>query len=412
VEAPRRPPLADPAGDSPIRFRSLLLLAGLLVALCAPPQAFPADGAPGDPLHSRRAGPGSAAPRHDPVEVVFLAGGDVTLGARLEEHLKALSAEDVTLDPHAYPFARIAHHLRAADLVLVNLEGPFTTRGKRVPKNFNFRAHPSMAAALARAGIGAVSLANNHVMDYGVVGMQDTLAVLDRAGIVGFGAGMRLRAARQGAVVERRGLRIGLLGYLFLGNSLEPPEIFATGGRPGVAGHPRSEEALEAMVREDVRRLRPQVDALAVSFHWGREKRYEPEPYQRRIGRAAMDAGADVVVGHHPHVVQGIEAYGRGLIAYSLGNFVFGGKWRPDDTDAVLLRVRLRRPQPAAGGGGAGGAVAGYEVIPLALGLYPHAPFQPVEVTGEDAARVLLKAGVGDRGPGPPNAGCGLRCAE
>lgn len=420
MEAPSRPGLAVPAGDSPIRSRRFregppapqpsgrpafrprprgadvrsltVLLAALLAGLAA-------DSAPSADLSP---GYGPAGSGEEPVEVVLLAGGDVTLGARLGEHLRALAADDVTLDPHGYPFARIGHHLRAADLVLVNLEGPLTTRGRRIPKNFNFRADPSMVAALVRAGIGAVSLANNHVMDYGAVGMQDTLAVLQREGIVAFGAGMRLRAAREGAVAERRGMRIGFLGYLFMGNSLEPAEIFATAARPGVAGHARSEEALEAMVREDTGRLRPHVDVLVVSFHWGREKRYEPEPYQQRLGRATIDAGADVVVGHHPHVVQGIETYGGGLIAYSLGNFVFGGKWRPGDTDAILLKVRLRRPSPAGAARGRGAAVAGYEVIPLALGLYPHAPFQPVELTGEDADRVRAKANI---------PGCGVRVA-
>ena len=339
--------------------------------------------------------PGAADPAADRGEVVLAAGGDVTLGGRLEEHLQALAIQDGTLDPHGYPFARIAHHLRGADLALVNLEGPFTRRGQRLPKNFNFRASPHMAAALSRAGIGAVSLANNHVMDYGTAGLQDTLAALAREGIVGFCAGPTLPAARRGVVVERRGLRIGLLGYLFLGdNSIEPPAIFAGPGRPGVAGHHWSAAAVEAMVRQDVASLRPRVDALVVSFHWGREKRHEPEAYQRRLGRAAVDAGAQVVVGHHPHVIQGLEAYRGGLIAYSLGNFVFGGKWRPEDTDAILLKVRLRASQPAppeAGRRAAGGAVAGYVAVPLALGLYPDAPFQPVELAGEDAARVRAR---------------------
>jgi poly-gamma-glutamate synthesis protein (capsule biosynthesis protein) len=352
---------------------------------------------------------------------VLAAGGDVTLGARLEEHLKALAVEDATLDPHGYPFARIAQHLRAADLALVNLEGHFTRRGQRLPKNFNFRASPHLAEALSRAGIAAVSLANNHVMDYGPVGLEDTLAALARKGIVGFGAGMSLPAARRGAVVERRGMRIGLLGYLFLGDhSIEPPALFAGPGRAGVAGHPWSVAAVEAMVRQDVGNLRPRVDALAVSFHWGREKRYEPEGYQRRLGRAAMEAGAQLVLGHHPHVLQEIEAHRGGLIAYWLGNFVFGGKWKPDDTDAILLKVRLRAAIPAppttpapAGPGPAGrpaAAVAGYEVVPLTLGLYPDAPFQPVELTGEDAARVRARLeaswrGAGAGGPGPGKGG-------
>ncbi len=390
---PRRP---IPCPSS--RFPALLLvapLAGLLAVI-----TLFAAGSPGGPPAGAAEAPAAAGPADGRREVLLAAGGDVALGARLEEHLKALAAADGTLDPHGYPFARVAHHLRAADLALVNLEGPFTTGGKPLPKNFNFRASPHLAAVLSRAGIGAVTLANNHMMDYGSTGLQDTLAALQGEGIVAFGAGMAQAAARQGAVVERRGMRIGLLGYLFLGpNSIEPSAMFAGPGRPGVAGHPRSGEAVEAMVREDVGRLRPAADVVVVSFHWGREKRYGPEPYQQRLGRAAIDAGAHLVLGHHPHVIQGIEAYGGGLIAYSLGNFIFGGKWKPDDTDSILLKVRLRA-----------GGVAGYEVVPLTLGLYPHAPFQPVELTGGEGARVRARlaalsaslggSGIGGRGPG------------
>ena len=371
---PRRP-IPCPS----IRFPApplVALLAGLLAAVTL----FAAP-SPGDLSAEAAGAPAAAGPAEGRREVLLVAGGDVTLGARLEEHLKALAADDGTFDPHAYPFARIAHHLRAADLALVNLEGPFTTGGKPLLKNFNFRTSPHLAAALSRAGIGAVTLANNHMMDYGPTGLQDTLGALQGEGIVAFGAGRTQAAARQGAVVERRGVRIGLLGYLFLGpNSIEPSAMFAGPRRPGVAGHPRSAEAVEAMVREDVRRLRPAADVVVVSFHWGRERRYGPEPYQQRLGRAAIDAGALLVLGHHPHVLQGIEAYGGGLIAYSLGNFIFGGKWKPDDTDSILLKVRLR----AAG-------VADYEVVPLTLGLYPHAPFQPVELSGSEAARVRAR---------------------
>ncbi len=379
----------------------------LLLVLVSAGVGLAAGGLAGDAVF----GAGAALPDDGRGEIVLAAGGDVTLGARLEEHLKSLAADDGTLDPYAYPFARVAHHLRAADLSVVNLEGPLTAGGKRLPKNFNFRASPHLAAALSRAGIGAVSLANNHTMDFGPVGLEDTLAALRREGIAAFGAGATLPAARRGVVVERRGMRIGLLGYLFLGEpSLEPREVFAGPRRPGAAGHPASAAAVEAMVREDVPRLRTAADVVVVSFHWGREKRYEPEPYQQRLGRAAIEAGAALVLGHHPHVMQGIEAYGGGLIAYSLGNFVFGGKWRPEDTDTILLKVRLRPPRPAAPERMGEGGVAGFDVVPLTQGLYPHAPFQPVELSGEEAGRVrrrlaalsaaLQGSGAGDRGPG------------
>src|SRR5712692_3433239 len=144
-------------------------------------------------------------------------GGDVTLGYHYQEYFDDQLAKGRTREQMlAYPFQEVKSVLKSADLAVVNLECPFTERGEKIPKNFNFRARPELVSALLAGGVGAVSVANNHMMDYGTLGLLDTLATLYEARIPHFGAGRNLQEARRPAIVERRGVRIAFLGYLFL----------------------------------------------------------------------------------------------------------------------------------------------------------------------------------------------------
>lgn len=323
------------------------------------------------------AGTGPSPPSSASEEVILAAIGDLTLGQHVEEYLGERGARGDP-DPLGYPFARIASQLRAADIVLANLEGPFTARGRRLPKRFNFRASPRMVEVLGRAGITVVTLANNHTMDFGPAGLRDTLAALEGAGIASVGAGMDARAARAGTVLERNGIRVGILGYVHLGaGSAEPGVMIATARRPGVAGDLHRLGRVLAMLDENVPRLRTQSDVVVVTFHWGVEGSHYPDEAQQALGRRAIERGAHLVVGHHPHVLQGIEVYRRGLIAYSLGNFVFGGNWNPRDKDSIILRVRLGRE-----------GVRDAQAIPVGIGTR-EAPFQPFELEGTEGARVL-----------------------
>jgi len=326
--------------------------------------------------------PGSTFGVSQPAEEVLLAaGGDVTLGYHLEGYLQGRWGASFPPEALAYPFAKIAHHFRQADIALINLEGPLTARGWKLSKRFNFRADPRSVGILILGGISVANLANNHIMDYGPLGLRDTIATLDQVGILSFGAGEGARQARAGAVVERKGLRVGFLGYVYLGpGSSEPRAIHASTRRPGVAGHPSSVKALRAMIGEDLARLKPLVDLVVVSFHWGREGSFYPEADQRLLARFTIDRGAHLVLGHHPHVLQGIEVYGGGIIAYSLGNLVFGGKWDPQDKDSIILKVRLARE-----------GIRGVEIVPIRTTNPPHARFQPVELRGEEAARVIRR---------------------
>jgi poly-gamma-glutamate synthesis protein (capsule biosynthesis protein) len=241
-----------------------------------------------------------------------------------------------------YPFADVRAVLHGADVVFGNLEGPLTEAGEpERNKRYVFRSPPGqVGAALAAAGFNVVSLANNHTMDYGVEGLQQTLSALAAAGIKHAGAGMNLEQARQPALISAGDQTVAVLAY-----SLTFPESFWA--RADVAG---TAFGHEHHVRADVQAARKQADIVMVSFHWGREATTELRDYQPRLGRAAIDAGATIVLGHHPHILQGIERYKHGIIFYSLGNFAFGSYSRiaqrsimaeVDIEDARLTRVRL-----------------------------------------------------------------------
>ncbi len=312
----------------------------------------------------------------------LIVGGDVTLGYHFEEYFDEQVAKGKSRDAmFDYGFREVKRVTDAPELFVVNLECPFTARGEKIPKNFNFRGRPELVGALLSGGVDAVSLANNHAMDYGEVGLLDTLQTLDQAKIPHFGAGRNLADARRPLLLTRNGVRFAFLGYFFLGDrNIEPPEVIATDTRPGVAGHGSDVNAMEAMLREDIAAARHQADVVIPFFHWGREGMLTPEPYQVQLARAAIEAGAGAVLGSHPHVLQGMELHKGAPIAYSLGNFVFGGNWNPRDKDSVLVELRF---SPAG--------FLSAALHPLRTDRYPELPMQPLLVEGEAAAAVLQK---------------------
>jgi len=221
--------------------------------------------------------------------------------------------------------------LRDADVAMVNLECPITDRGVRQTKPFTFRMRPHCASAIPEAGIDIVNLANNHIYDFGREGLFDTIRYLDSLGIHHTGAGRTAEEAHRGVVRDIRGVRLGFLGYYGGG---EAP--VARGKNPGVALRDI------ATISRDIERMRREdsVHYIVVNFHWGVEKAQYPEPSQVSFARAVIDAGADAVIGHHPHVLQGIERYHNGVIVYSLGNFIFGGNSRAT-YNTVIFEIRL-----------------------------------------------------------------------
>ncbi|MFN0157800.1 MAG: CapA family protein [Bacteroidota bacterium] len=244
-----------------------------------------------------------------PEVVVMRFGGDCLLA----EHYERAAMENPGLAFDGFEL------LSTADIGMVNLECPVTTRGIAVEKPFTFRMQPAFLPALKQAGIDIVNIANNHIYDYGAIGLFDTIEHLDSAGIAHVGAGRTHDEAHQPIVIERAAYRIGFLGYYGGG---EAPA--ATADSPGVAR--RDVE----LIQRDIRALKEHDSAnfIVVNLHWGTEKADTPDTWQTKVGRAIIDAGADAVIGHHPHVLQGIERYKHGVIAYSLGNFIFGGNSR------------------------------------------------------------------------------------
>lgn len=277
------------------------------------------------------------------------------------------SATD-TLQRHGYnyPFAATTAELRRSDLVVGNLEAPLTEGGREFhAKRFRFRAAPAAAAALKRAGFSVMTLANNHMMDFGAEGLRDTISHLNRNGIAFAGAGPSISDARREAAVTVRGQTVAFLAY----SLTQPIEFFAADGRPGTApgyaGH----------YLADIRRVRGSADHVVVSFHWGQERATMPSPYQIEAAHRAIDAGADIVIGHHPHVLQGIEIYRGKPIFYSLGNFAFGSR-SPSADRSIIARVTLGEGPPVV------------EVVPLNV-LFREVRFQPAILTGRKAADVV-----------------------
>ena len=211
-------------------------------------------------------------------------------------------------------FAAVTGVFQRADLVVGNLECALTDGGVPIAGKCTLRGTPGWAAVLKRAGLGVVSLANNHVMDYGWAGLADTMAALDQAGIKYAGAGRDRREACAPLLVTAAGRTIAFLARSAV---IVSAPTYAGEAEPGVA-FLDPEETLAA-----IRSSRATADLVVLLVHWGVEEYAYPSATQRKLAKQFIDAGADVILGHHPHVLQGIEEYGAGLVAYSLGNFLF-----------------------------------------------------------------------------------------
>ena len=291
-------------------------------------------------------------------EIVINAVGDVMLAGRW--------AAAIRKNGYDSPFRGVAAELKTGDITIANLESPIARGGVEFSgKKFRFRAEPELAGALKESGINLVTLANNHTMDFGGQALMETIKNLESAGIGRVGAGKNLDEARKMTLYTIKGKKIAFLGY----SLTRPVEFFAGRSRPGTA------PGFEKIFVEDIRRARQEADHVIVSFHWGTEGRSEIQPYQRTVAHKAIDAGADVILGHHPHVLHGIERYKTGIVLYSLGNFTFASKGKSADAG---LMVRLRF--------GVGKREA--ELLPLDL-LHRRVGFQPQPVTGKQAAGII-----------------------
>lgn len=242
-----------------------------------------------------------------------------------------------------YPLGEAAPLLSSADIAFANLECPIAAEAAPVHKRVAFKAKPATARSLSQAGIDIVSLANNHTLDCGPRGLVETMKNLKLNGVRWCGAGRSREEAEAATVVQRNGIQVAFVGFCeFL-----PENVFLRHDRPTIAF------ASVERVRRAVAKARGQADVVVASFHWGIEYAPRPEAAQRRLALAAAEAGADVVLGHHPHVLQGFQVVQQGagpdarraLIAYSLGNFVFDPSPQRGaaPTETVVLRCVLSK---------------------------------------------------------------------
>jgi len=274
------------------------------------------------PFHRNSAPEIIPKPPLKPKSTRILLGGDVMLS----RHVGRLARD--RHDP-ASPLRDLAPVLRAADIAFVNLEAPFSDRGRLMEHGMIFKAEPEMIAALQNAGVSVVSTANNHARDCGRYGVEFTLSWLSQHGILAAGSAATAEAAHQGAVIERNGLRFGFLAYTFdqsNGNHQDVDDRIAVMNVP-------------AMQADVARMLDERTDVAIVSMHAGTEYRPHPNPQQIEFAHAAIDAGATVVVGHHPHVIQPWERRANGVIFYSLGNLVFDQFQRTETQRGALAEI-------------------------------------------------------------------------
>lgn len=288
--------------------------------------------------------------------ISIAAVGDIMIGNHTIEYIENYGVD--------YPFDSTRKVLSQADIAFANLESPFTRTGTKFEKKFNFKVPPDYAGGLIRAGFDVVTLANNHILDYGSEGLKNTITVLDSIGLAFCGAGLTLDQAQQPAIIERNGFRVAFLGY----SMVFPEEFWATRSRGGT-NYPNNME-------QNIRQADSLADFIVVTFHWGAEGMNYPRDYQKFFAHTAIDCGADLVLGHHPHVLQGLEIYKNRLIAYSLGNFSFSSYSRRA-TESMILKVYLTKS-----------GLLFAKIIPVSVDNYEIA-FQPGILSDYRAQTVL-----------------------
>jgi poly-gamma-glutamate synthesis protein (capsule biosynthesis protein) len=254
--------------------------------------------------------------------VRILIGGDIIFGNGVRQIAQAHGI--------GYLFEKVAPILRNADWTVLNMEGCISTRGAPLEKEYTFRAPPELAPYLRLAGVSMVSLGNNHSMDYGKVALLDTMEHLWRAGVWWAGAGVSRQTVAQPVYVDFGGIRVALLSF----TAVVPRDFPAGDQTPGVATLSDILPVLPV--------ARDNADVLIAIPHWGDEGKTQPNAKQTRIARTLANAGVDLIVGHHPHVVQGYARVGKTQVFYSVGNFIH----TPRSTlsrQAVLVEAELNK---------------------------------------------------------------------
>lgn len=295
-----------------------------------------------------------------PVSLTLSVVGDCTLGTdETFDYDTSLNAyyENYGAD---YFLQNVKDIFSADDLTIANFEGTLTDSDEREDKTFAFKAPASYASILTGGSVEAVNTANNHSHDYGDQSFKDTLAALDDAGIVHFGYD-------ETAVMDVKGIKVGLVGIYELYDHLER----------------------EQQLKDNIAKVKADgAQLIVVIFHWGNETETVPDSNQTTLGRIAIDEGADLVCGHHPHVLQGIETYKGRNIVYSLGNFCFGGNSSPSDMDTMIYQQTFTIDADGVKKDNV------TNIIPCSISSAAYDGYnnyQPTPAEGDEATRILGK---------------------
>ena len=298
------------------------------------------------------------SPSKGPTTITISSMGDCTLGT--DESFDQSTSFNAYYNEYGadYFFKNVRSILEADDLSVVNFEGTLTEETSRADKTFAFKAPAEYAQILTSGSVEAVNTANNHSHDYGEQSYTDTLTALDNAGITHFGYD-------DTAVMDIKGIKVGLVGIYELKDHL---------GR-------------EQQLKDNIAKVKADgAELIVVIFHWGNETETVPDTNQMTLGRLAIDEGADLVCGHHPHVLQGIETYKGKNIVYSLGNFCFGGNSSPSDMDTMIFQQTFTVTSEGVQADNV------TNIIPCSISSADgYNNYQPTPASGDEASRIKSK---------------------
>ena len=297
-------------------------------------------------------------PTMAPVSLTVSVVGDCTLGT--DENFDYDTSLNAYYENYGadYFFSNVKSIFSADDLTIANFEGTLTDSEEREDKEYAFKAPAEYAGILTSGSVEAVNTANNHSHDYGDQGYEDTISALDSAGILNFGYDKTV-------VTEVKGIKVGLVGIYELKDHLERKE----------------------QLKQNIAKVKAEgAQVTIVIFHWGNEKEEVPDSNQTTLAHLAIDEGADLVCGHHPHVLQGIEEYKGKNIVYSLGNFCFGGNQYPSDMDTMIFQQTFTVDQSGVKADNV------TNIIPCSVSSdSDYNNYQPTPAEGDEAARILNK---------------------
>lgn len=291
-------------------------------------------------------------------EVTICFTGDILLDRGVKREIEKNSYD--------YPYLLVRDLMKKSDIVYGNLECPLINESTPVLKRRDlvFKGDLSNAKALKNAGYTILNLANNHTMDYGHEGLLSTLNVLKKESIKTIGAGYKKEDAYKPVYIYKNGIKTGFLSY-----SIFPPEGYIySNSKPDIA-------RFENWVNNDIKKVKKKCDFLVLTFHWGKEFAFFSSELQKEFAHNAIDSGCDVVVGHHPHVLQEIEIYKDKPIFYSIGNFVFDNQIPQGTDETIILNLKLKRSSNIE-----------TEIIPIKI-----KNCQPTPIYGTEAEYILKR---------------------